>query len=87
VIRQDRELLAELARVNSDVVPTAMRIMEGSATADEQHELAGRLIATGRRLHQRADSGGQVVEEAVAMTCQPTADMHGYERIGHDQEP
>lgn len=87
MIREDRELLAELARVNSDVVPTAMRIMEDSATAEQQHELAGRLIAAGQRLHRRADSGGQVVGGAVVMTCQPTADTHGYERIGHDWEP
>lgn len=65
MIRQDRELLAELARVNSDVAPLAMRIMEGSATTEEQRKLAGRLIAAGERLHRRAGSGRQVVEGAV----------------------
>jgi len=54
VIRDDREPLAEPARVNSDVVPLAMRIMDDSATAAEQHELAQRLIAAGERLHRRA---------------------------------
>lgn len=36
MIRADRELLAELARVNTDVVPLTMQIMDDSATFDEQ---------------------------------------------------
>jgi hypothetical protein len=50
VIRKDRELLVELARVNTDVVPLAMHIMERSATAAEQYEFAERLIGLGQRL-------------------------------------
>lgn len=54
MIRADRELLAELARLNSDVVPLAMNIIGESATADEQHAFAERLSAMARQLHARA---------------------------------
>jgi hypothetical protein len=36
VIREDR-LLAELGRLNTDVVPLATRIMDESATAEEHY--------------------------------------------------
>lgn len=55
MIREDRELLAELARLNKAMAPLAMRIMEGSATPDEQHDYALRLIAAGERLQRRAN--------------------------------
>ncbi len=70
MIREDRELLAELARVNNDVVPLAMRVMDGSAVAEEQHEMAGRLIDLGQRLHQRADQTRPVIEGYVAGVAQ-----------------
>jgi hypothetical protein len=60
VIRADRELLAELARLNTNVVPLAMRVMEDSATAQEQRVFAQRLIAAGERLHHRADESERV---------------------------
>jgi hypothetical protein len=44
VIRQDRELLAELARLNREMAPLAMRIMDASASTDEQARYAQRLI-------------------------------------------
>jgi hypothetical protein len=54
---EDRELLAELRRLNSDVVPLAMKIMDESiaVTAEEQYAFAERLMAMGRRLEERAD--------------------------------
>jgi hypothetical protein len=54
--REDRELLAELGRLNSDVVPLAMKIMDESVTviAEEQHAFAERLVAMGRRLERGA---------------------------------
>jgi hypothetical protein len=55
VIREDRELLAELARLNSAMASLALRIMDGSATAGEQWDYAQRLIAAGKRLRARAD--------------------------------
>lgn len=66
MIREDRELLAELARVNSDVAPLAMRIMDGSVTAEEQRKLAKRLLELGQRLRERANRTGRVVEGQVA---------------------
>lgn len=62
MIREDRELLAELGRVNSTVAPLALRIMDDSATATEQYEMAGRLIGIGQRLRRRAAHEGRVVE-------------------------
>lgn len=66
MIREDRELLAELARLNTEMVPLAMRIMEASASADEQAHYAQRLIAAGERLRRRADAtAGMVIEGEV----------------------
>jgi hypothetical protein len=62
VIRQDRELLAELARLNSDVIPFAMRVIDGSITAEEQHKFADRLVALGRWFHKRAADPALVIE-------------------------
>ncbi|MGH3870263.1 MAG: hypothetical protein ACRDSR_01895 [Pseudonocardiaceae bacterium] len=61
MIREDRELLAELARLNTDLVPLALHVMEGSATAHEQRIFAQRLIIAGGRLHCRADESERVV--------------------------
>jgi hypothetical protein len=54
MIREDRELLAELARLNGDMASLGLRIMEGSASVIEQQRYAQRLIAAGERLHRRA---------------------------------
>ena len=56
MIREDRELLAELGRLNTDMVPLAMRIMDESVTvnAQEQDAFAERLIKMGQRLQVRA---------------------------------
>ncbi len=62
VIRDDRELLAELARLNTDVVPLAMRIMDESVTADEQYTFAERLIAMATQLQVRATTPWLVVD-------------------------
>jgi len=65
VIREDRELLAELARINGELAPLAMRIMDDSAGAAEQQHYAQRLIAAGERLQRRAEgtltSGGRSI--------------------------
>jgi len=65
VIRTDRELLAELARLNTDVVALAMRIMDDSVTADEQYAFADRLIAMAAQLQVRASKPWLVVEGDV----------------------
>ncbi|MGH3870787.1 MAG: hypothetical protein ACRDSR_04605 [Pseudonocardiaceae bacterium] len=70
MIREDRELLTELARLNRDMAALALRVMEDSASTAEQRHYANRLIAAGQRLQHRADRiGGTVVEgEIVAAT-------------------
>lgn len=66
MIREDRELLTELARLNTAMAPLAIRIMEGSATVAEQQDYAQRLIAAGRRMQRRAnETAGVVVEGEV----------------------
>lgn len=55
MIREDRELLTELARLNSAMASLALRIIDGSATAGEQRDYAQRLIAAGERLRYRVD--------------------------------
>ncbi|HET9254310.1 MAG TPA: hypothetical protein VFO16_03785 [Pseudonocardiaceae bacterium] len=66
MIREDRELLAELARLNRDMVAFAMRLMDASASADEQVRYAQRLIAAGERLRRRAnETAGGVIEDEV----------------------
>jgi hypothetical protein len=62
VIRVDRELLADLARMNTDVVPLAMRIMDDDATFDEQQTFADRLIELATRLRDRANQTGLVID-------------------------
>ncbi|MGH3752616.1 MAG: hypothetical protein ACRDRP_07960 [Pseudonocardiaceae bacterium] len=62
MIRADRVLLADLARLNSDVVPLAMKIMDDSATAEEQRTFAGRLLELGTRLDRRARQSGLVID-------------------------
>ena len=68
MIREDRELLAELARLNRDVVPLATRIMDESVTAEEQYAFAQRLIAMAAQLQERASKPWLVVEGAVVAT-------------------
>lgn len=66
VIREDRELLVELARLNSDMASLALRIMDGSASVAEQQHYAQRLVAAGERLQRRADGmRGVVIEGEV----------------------
>ena len=63
---EDRELLAELARLNSDMAPFAMRVMDGSASSAEQTHYAQRLIAAGKRLQRRAnETTGMVIDGEV----------------------
>jgi hypothetical protein len=82
MIREDRELLTELARVNREMAPLAMRIMEGNADAAEQRHYGERLIAAGEWLCRRADeassfviAGDVVVAEQVALPAN-TAESH-----------
>ncbi|HET9258336.1 MAG TPA: hypothetical protein VFO16_24495 [Pseudonocardiaceae bacterium] len=73
MIREDRELLAELARLNRAMASFALRLMEGSASGEEQRHYAHRLIAVGERLRRRADEmpgaviDGEVIGEPNAL--------------------
>ena len=61
MIREDRKLLAELARLNSAMASLALRIMDGSATAGEQRDYAQRLITAGERLHARVNEMNRLI--------------------------
>ncbi len=76
MIREDRELLAELAQINTAMAPLAMRIMDDSASTAEQTHYARRLIAVGERLQHRASEAvGTVIEGEVL--ANETADPSG----------
>lgn len=80
MIREDRELLAELAQINTAMAPLAMRIMEGSAGAAEQTHYAQRLIAAGERLRRRAaEMTGTVIEGEVLASGPLTLPAHPVE--------
>lgn len=66
-MREDRELLAELARLNTAMAPLAIRIMDGTASAAEQRNYAQRLIAAGERLRRRAEGANGVVIEGKVL--------------------
>ena len=67
MIREDRELLAELARLNGDIAPLALRIMDNSASAAEQQHYAQRLIVAGERLQRRANEIGEAIIEGEVL--------------------
>lgn len=73
MIREDRELLTEFARVNRDLAPLAMRIIEGSAGAAEQQHNGQRLIAAGQRLCRRAEENGRFVVTGEVIVEEPLA--------------
>jgi hypothetical protein len=73
VIREDRELLVELARLNREMTSLALRIMEGIASITEQQDYAQGLIAAGERLRRRADEPVEVVVEGEVLTNEPLA--------------
>jgi hypothetical protein len=79
VIREDRELLAELARLNGEMASFALRIMDGSASAVEQCHYAQRLIAAGERLGRRADRMRTVVIEGEAVAESTALPAHTVE--------
>lgn len=71
MIREDRELLTELARLNREMAPLAIRIMDDSASTAEQAHYAQRLIAAGDRLQRRANERAGVVVEGEVLTNGP----------------
>ena len=71
MIREDRELLAELARLGTDMAPLAMRLIDDIASAEEQAHYAQRLIAAGERLRRRANKTAEVIIEGEVLTNRP----------------
>lgn len=61
MIREEWELLAELARLNGDMEPLGLRMMEGNASAAGQQHYARRLIDAGERLRRRAEEANRIV--------------------------
>lgn len=66
MIREDRILLADLGQLNTDVAPLAMRIIDESATAEEQYAFADRLAAMALRLQARVAQAELVVDGEVS---------------------
>lgn len=88
MIREDRELLAELALINGDMSSLALRILGGSASAAEQEHYAQRLVAAGRRLQRRADGMSCAVIEGEVETEAPLAlPAHTMEPVELDWQP
>lgn len=80
MIREDRELLAELARLNREMASLCMRIMDGSAGFAEQREYARRLVAAGERLGRRGgEKAGVVIEGEVVVGELPAFPGHAVE--------
>lgn len=77
MIRNDRELLTGLARLNTALAPLAMCIMNSTTSVAEQHNYAQRLIATGEWLQRRADGmRGTVVDGEVLAPGPLTLPVH-----------
>lgn len=68
MIRADRELLAEPARLNTDMASLGMRIMEGSASGTEQRHYAQRLISAGQQLRRRANEMDHPIIEGEVLS-------------------
>lgn len=54
MICEDRELLADLYRLNTDLPALALRIIDGNAGAAEQLDYAQRLTRARQQLQQQA---------------------------------
>ena len=71
MIREDRELLTELARLNRELAPLAMRMMDGSASPSEQEDYGRRLVAAGMWLQRRANETSGVIVEGEILEGEP----------------
>ena len=69
MIREDRELFAELARLNKRLVAFAWGVMDDAVPADEQHEVARQLVDLAEAVQARAQREesrvieGEIVED------------------------
>jgi hypothetical protein len=65
VIFEDRELLAELSRVNTDVPTVTLSILDGSFTQEQHDAFAARLIAPGKAIQRRGRQ--EVIDGSVVV--------------------
>jgi hypothetical protein len=54
--REDRQLLADLAQVNTALPAFAQRVMDNTATPTEYRAVSDRVIALGQAIGERADT-------------------------------
>jgi hypothetical protein len=73
MIREDRELLTELARLNRELAPLAMRMMDGSASPSEQLDYGRRLVAAGMWLQRRANETTKTIIDGEVLGSQSLA--------------
>jgi hypothetical protein len=71
VNRDDRVLLADLGKLNRDVAPLAVRILDEKATAAEQLEFADRLADMAARLRARVARDELLIEGEVVEADHP----------------
>ncbi len=81
MIREDRELLAELARLNRQLVVFAWGVMDARLSAAEHHEVASWLVDLAEAIQargQRQDAGvveREVVEDGGEVSGSPPSDQ------------
>jgi hypothetical protein len=68
VIREDRELLTELARLKTAMAALAMRIIDGAATTAEPLGYVRRLVAAGEQLRKRANETAVTVVDGEVVS-------------------
>jgi hypothetical protein len=85
VIREDRELLTELARLDRAMASLDLRVMDGSAGSAEQRDYGQRLIAVGERLRRRAD--GETSHPVVVEGTMLLGNGDSLALPGHGVEP
>lgn len=82
MIREDRELLPDLYRLNAALASLALRIMDGSANAAEQLDYAQRLVRAGERLRRRATGISAAVVEGTVIIPIRTVESAGKREHG-----
>lgn len=68
MIREDRELLAELARLNKQLVTFACGVMEDRLSPAEQHAVACQLVDLAEAIQSRAQRHDPGVIEGEVVT-------------------
>jgi imidazoleglycerol phosphate dehydratase HisB len=72
--REDRQLLSDLAQVNTALPAFALRVMDNTATAAEHHRVADHVIALGQAIDERAETL-TIVNPCESDSATDTGDM------------